>query len=389
MKDFSFAEDLSTMSVYELMCWLADHLLSVYREVPGGNGVLEIDDEALQALYDDFTEVVNLTEEDAKQYREFGDLLLSNKKVILSSKYKQAIVNLHRPLPQILLDVGRKEPINISCDIYNQPASVINSLVNSTMVKSAQVYNDKLNCILQAPDMRYREEIMEFISKQRTERRHIDYMIPKNEKWFDSKDINATISQLAHMKATSLKSSGPYALIKSAEKKRLAKEEDKARAAWVFNRPYAQNYIRRYGLSKNPSKYTPDENGIVEAAFRKWKVFGGLQKLTEFCISDMMTKRYMDGEPVERIFLVRLAFSLGMDIDRFDLLMKKEGFSTNGSIRPYDMIYRSSFIIGLPFEFTDKLLRRKAQAEKLPDFKGCRGCKPIMTTKKAKGSLEA
>lgn len=344
-----FFVDLSRLSVFELSYWLLNRLRSVYKLREGGNNVYEIDTTALETLYDDFMEAMNISGEEKTIFdQETYEILMKNKKVFASAKYKKAIIALYTPFPKVLLDIGPKKSLDITQDVFRQPLKAIDALVNNTVDSSAQKYKDSLDIILQWHDMKYRQEVLEFIRTRKTKRGHVLYQLPKNEKWFEGQDIDHIINRLANTNIHPLKQNGPYAMSASVEMLQREENNDKARLDWL------KDYNQR--------------------------PFGGLQELQNVCISYSMKSRYGDGEPVKKDFLIRLAFFLGIPIDLVEKLLLNEGFSIKNSVRPTDIIYRSSFQIGFPFEFADKLLRMKGLPPLILDPK---------PKKKKEGSLEA
>lgn len=391
MYDPAFEEDLSKMSVFKLMCWLAERIVSVYRFAPGGNRILEIDENAVQELYDNFFWLINLTSWEAESRGDIGPQLLKNKKVILSEDYKKAVVALHRPLPQVFLNVGKKKPENITRALYKQPIEYVDALIDKELRKGVEEYMTQIDHLLQRSGMDYRQKVREFISERKTQQRHCNYTKPKDIDWFDGRNMDAIIEHLANANAKikPLKSSGPYAMAPYPELQEEAWSRDKTRFTDIFKKPYVLAQLAEMGAEEiiaQGEEGLIDDEGLMLGTF---KMFGGLQELGNFYISPAMNGRYGNGAPVDKIFFARLAFFLGLDVKCFEALLQKEGFSALGSIRPSDIILQSSFLIGFPFEFADKLLLRQAEEEQRKDYRGCKGSKGIGAKPKKEGSPEA
>lgn len=329
----AFFENLASMSFVELTSWLNRVIYSVH-----------VQDEALEELYEEFIEAVDMTEETAASYSaQDRERLLSNAKVYgRRGKYalfQAALVAVKRPRPRVFLRTDVSKPVEISKAIYSQritqviPLQVIQNSNGDKITKQVLTawqtkvkdYIDKIDSLCKNYQ---RVKFHEFIRTGERKQGSFYYKIPTRKKLLEGLDINTV---LAHLDG--------YKMVRDKAYEEKMKVRDEA----CFE-------LLAADTDGNPT----------------W-IHGEVKALSEFGISRPALQRFRKCGNMKKEFFIRLAFALGLEDALTEELLLKEGFSIETSINPADRLYYNCLRIGFPFEYADELGKRKGFPSLIPN----------------------
>lgn len=329
-----FLAPLDKMSLYELARWI----WCVRGLALDSN--YNVDPKRVTELWEKWTQFyMNPIDPDTLYIAgETAQRLADNYKVMHSAKYRRAILALARRPPQFWIKPGKSgAPVCCNNLIYNNQSQnksgKINAQGDKAFDKFAKEYQQEIKaCLEDGLGDPYRKRIVTLIDSCQV-CRNITYHMP---------DISS---------------------------KKALEEELSKRPAWVLARLpklllTTENRYTKANEAWNMEQFRYFSEGDVKQAKKASDI-----ELQKYGISRQVKQNYIDGVPVEKSFMVRLAFYLGLDAESAKTLLSREGYALKGSVRPSDQIILTSLSIGFPVQYVNELLKQKGHKPILPESK--------------------
>lgn len=309
-----FYEPLKGMSVYGLAIWFRG-----FRSLVKDGDTHKEDLDKMAFLADCWERVLHLKKPFPEKYfplsedpiapfpEEARERLLENKAVLSGQNFRLARLALARDFPHYWLKPGKRDGYiclddRIYKECYGTNAS-ITKMVQRNVRRFAAQYKEALDEAIVFPKSeRYREKM--------------DGLFPLAQK-----SCHIVFSD------TDIKSARQY---DSLSLKELAIEILSGKADVTYEAPNTKKRL----------------------------ISSGEHRLIDYGITPQGKKNYINGVYVEKPFMVRLAFYLGLDGGYAETLLKKEGYTLKGSVRKWDRILYEALKFSWDTEMVDTILKK-------------------------------
>lgn len=297
-----FFEDLSSRSFIGLVNWLEE---AIGTQVTGS---------ALEALYDEFIEAVDMTDKSPKDGYTADDYLrlVANGKIYRSPKFRRALVALRAPKPRVYIGAEFSKLIDITAPVFGERVGTLLKQADSDYYAQVNGYYNDVSYLLDVEG--YRGAIREFIRDRRTRQSYLVYRLPTRKTILEGVDIDTVLERLSGYKVQ--RSYSDEKAAHAADKKRIKESEG-------------------------------------------GETWGAIHQAEAFGIKGSGRARLFKGEDMEKPMFVRLAYFLGVDHVLTEKMMNREGYTIQRSGKVADKLYYNCLRIGFPINYANELCTRK------------------------------